>query len=315
MNTEISPYIDYDLEEILLSEGIEIGESAKIYLNEIKRIPQLTPETEKQFLNNLDDKTARTKLMEGYLKFVVMIAKEYINNGMKLIDLIQSGNLSLIKAVESFDGNISFAEHTENSVRCKIADDIDYDKNSVRIPVFTINTIERSADENGNITVKKLADVLKHTEFDARQMSAIYRFCKRQNINIISSADPYITDIEKIISAESIKITELLREDFAIINTIPLLTQDEEKQLFQNFENDKNVYFNLFIKYRRFVIIIAKDYINSKHNLYRLMGVGTIGLAKAIQSFDHIKDMKFSVFAEWIIRQEIIRQIEYDKNN
>ncbi|MDE7138031.1 MAG: hypothetical protein K2O29_06185, partial [Ruminococcus sp.] len=58
-DNKISPYIDYDLEQFLLSKGIEIDKPAKMYLNEIKRVPPLIPETEKQFLQNLDAKTTR----------------------------------------------------------------------------------------------------------------------------------------------------------------------------------------------------------------------------------------------------------------
>ena len=152
-DNKISPYTDYDPEK--LSEGMEIDERAKMYLNEIKRVPLLTPETEKQFLQNLDDKKTRTKLTHGYLRFVIAIAVEYISNDMELMDLIHSGNSGLIKAVESFNGNISFAEYAENYIRSEINSGIERNKNNVRIPIFTMNTIESSADENRNITVKK----------------------------------------------------------------------------------------------------------------------------------------------------------------
>lgn len=311
MNTEISPYIDYDLEEYLLSEGIEIDERAKMYLNEIKRVPPLTPETEKQFLQNLDDKKTRTKLTHSYLRFVIAIAVEYINNGMALMDLIHSGNFGLLKAIKSFNGNISLQEHAENSIRFKIADDIDYDKNSVRIPVFTMNTIERSADENGNITVQKLAEVLQHKNFDSRQMSAIYRFCKKQNINIIPSADPYINyDIEEILSVEGIEICGTLKEYFTEIKkTVPPLTPEMEKQFLQNLD-DKTTRIKFGESYLRFVVMIAKEYINSDNGLPYLIAFGNDGLTKAVDSFDCTQNISFSLLAEWLVRQEILKDIQ-----
>lgn len=310
MDNKISPYIDYDLEEILLSEGIETDEPIKIYLNEIKRVPPLTPETEKQFLQNLDDKKIRQKLAEGYLRFVVMIAKEYIGS-MKLIDLIQSGNLGLIKAVESFNGNISFAEYAENSIRRNIADDIDYDKKSVRIPVFTMNTIERSADENGNITIKKLAEILQHENFDSKQMSAIYRFCKRQSINIIPSADPYINyDIEEILSADGTESYETLKEYFTRIKqTVLLLTPEEEKQLLQDIDQPCNKK-RLAEGYLRSVVMIAKEYTDSHNKLINLIASGNNGLRKAGDSFDCTENISFSLLAEWLVRQEILKDIQ-----
>lgn len=107
-DNKISPYIDYDIEQLLLSDGIEIDKYVKMYLNEIKRIPPLTPETEKHLLQNLDDKKTRTKLLESYLRFVVMITRDYTDKD-KLINLVQSGNSGFLKAVESFDGNMNFA--------------------------------------------------------------------------------------------------------------------------------------------------------------------------------------------------------------
>lgn len=311
MNTEISPYIDYDLEEYLLSEGIEIDEPIKIYLNEIKRIPPLTPEIEKQFLQNLDDKKTRKKLAESYLRFVIAIAVEYINNDMNLMDLIHSGSLGLMKAIESFNGNISFAEHAENSIRRTIADDIDYDKNSVHIPVFTMNTIERSADKNGNITVQKLAEILQHKNFDSRQMSAIYRFCKRQNINIIPSADPYINyDVEEILSADGVEICGTLKEYFTEIKrTVPPLTPETEKQFLQNLD-DKTTRIKFGESYLRFVVMIAKEYTDSNNGLPYLIAFGNDGLTKAVDSFDCTQNISFSLLAEWLVRQEILKDIK-----
>ncbi len=310
-NDKISPYIDYDLEQFLLSEGIEIDEPVKIYLTEIKRVPYLTPETEKQFLQNLDDKKTRQKLAESYLRFVVIIASEYTNRD-NLLNLIQSGNLGLIKAGESFNNteNTSFAEYAEKCIRHEINTGIELNKNRVRIPVFTFNTIERSMDENRSITVKKLADVLQHTEFDARQIDSIYKFCKKDSINIIPSADPYINyDIEKILSAEGVEICETLKKYLAKIKqTVPYLTPETEKQLLRNLGKTKPKQ-QLSYGYLRFVVIIAKEYIDGKNELTDLIASGNDGLRKAVENFGCTENISFSLLAEWLVRQEILQGI------
>lgn len=267
-DNKISPYTDYDPEQFLLSEGIEIDEPAKMYLNEIKRVPPLTPETEKQFLQNLDDKKTRTKLTHSYLRFVIAIAVEYISNGMELMDLIHSGNSGLIKAAESFNGNISFAEYAENYIRSEINSEIERNKNDVRIPIFTMNTIESSADGNRNITVKKIADVLQRTEFDARQIDVIYRYCKLRKINIVSSISPYINIDQPC----------------------------NKKRLAEG--------------YLRSVVMVAREYIDNDNGLLNLTAFGNDGLRKAIESLGCTENVSFPILAEWLVRQEILKEIK-----
>lgn len=310
-DNKISPYTDYDPEQFLLSEGIEIDEPAKMYLNEIKRVPPLTPETEKQFLQNLDDKKTRTKLTHSYLRFVIAIAVEYISNGMELMDLIHSGNSGLIKAAESFNGNISFAEYAENYIRSEINSEIERNKNDVRIPIFTMNTIESSADGNRNITVKKIADVLQRTEFDARQIDVIYRYCKQRKINIVSSISPYINyDVEEILSVDGVEIGGTLKEYFTQIKqTVPLLTPEEEKQLLQDIDRTYNKK-RLAEGYLRSVVMVAREYIYSDNGLLNLTAFGNDGLRKAVESLCCTENVSFPILAEWLVRQEILKEIK-----
>ncbi|MDE6780255.1 MAG: hypothetical protein K2J40_02170 [Ruminococcus sp.] len=314
MDNKINPYIT-DVEEIFLIKGIETDENFEMYLTEIEKIvPPLTPETEKQLLQNLDDKKTRSQLASVYLRFVIAIAVEYINNGMYLMDLISAGNLGLIHATESFDNTGSFSEYAEKLIRHKISTAIECYEKPVRIPIFTTNTIERSIDENRNITVKKLAEVLKYTEFDARQMSAIYRFCKRENIKIVRSADPYINyDVKKILSAEGIEICKDLKEYFTEIKrTVPYLTPETEKQFLQKL-NDKTTRTKLSEGYLRFVVMIAKEYIDSDNSLLNLIASGNEGLRKAVESFDCTENISFALLAEWLIRQKILEEVKRDK--
>ena len=102
--------LDQDGVDISLStDGIAIDDPVKIYLKEIGRVPLLTSEEEIQLAekmssgNEKDAKKARKRLAEANLRLVVSIAKKYVGRGMSFLDLIQEGNMGLIKAVEKFD--------------------------------------------------------------------------------------------------------------------------------------------------------------------------------------------------------------------
>ena len=94
-----------DLEMALSTEGIAIDDPVKIYLKEIGRVPLLTPEEEIELAQRMTtgDPYARKRLSEANLRLVVSIAKKYVGRGMQFLDLIQEGNLGLIKAVEKCD--------------------------------------------------------------------------------------------------------------------------------------------------------------------------------------------------------------------
>ena len=87
------------------SEGIAIDDPVKVYLKEIGRVPLLTPEEEVDLAVRITngDEAAKKRLSEANLRLVVSIAKRYLGRGMQFLDLIQEGNLGLIKAVEKFD--------------------------------------------------------------------------------------------------------------------------------------------------------------------------------------------------------------------
>ena len=94
-----------DLENALNTDGIAIDDPVKVYLKEIGRVPLLTPEEEINLALRINDgdEAAKKRLSEANLRLVVSIAKRYLGRGMQFLDLIQEGNLGLIKAVEKFD--------------------------------------------------------------------------------------------------------------------------------------------------------------------------------------------------------------------
>ena len=96
---------DKDDDALLSVDGISIDDPVKVYLKEIGRVPLLTPEEEIELAERMaqGDPYARKRLSEANLRLVVSIAKRYVGRGMQFLDLIQEGNLGLIKAVEKFD--------------------------------------------------------------------------------------------------------------------------------------------------------------------------------------------------------------------
>ena len=99
-----------DVESALSTEGIAIDDPVKVYLKEIGRVPLLSPEEEIDLAIRISngDEAAKKRLSEANLRLVVSIAKRYLGRGMQFLDLIQEGNLGLIKAVEKFDYSKGF---------------------------------------------------------------------------------------------------------------------------------------------------------------------------------------------------------------
>ncbi|MBO6109102.1 MAG: RNA polymerase subunit sigma-70, partial [Eubacterium sp.] len=91
--------------ELAVPEGISIEDPVRMYLKEIGKVPLLTAEEEKDLAMKMEegDEEAKKRLAEANLRLVVSIAKRYVGRGMLFLDLIQEGNLGLIKAVEKFD--------------------------------------------------------------------------------------------------------------------------------------------------------------------------------------------------------------------
>ncbi|PWM39139.1 MAG: RNA polymerase sigma factor RpoD, partial [Clostridiales bacterium] len=133
-----------DLESSLSAEGINIDDPVKVYLKEIGRVPLLTPEEEIDLATRMaaGDPYARKRLSEANLRLVVSIAKRYVGRGMQFLDLIQEGNLGLIKAVEKFDHTKGFKFSTYATwwIRQAITRAIADQARTIRIPVHMVET-------------------------------------------------------------------------------------------------------------------------------------------------------------------------------
>lgn len=146
-----------DLDLALSTEGITIDDPVKIYLKEIGRVPLLSAEEEIELAmrKSQGDQFARKRLSEANLRLVVSIAKRYVGRGMQFLDLIQEGNMGLIKAVEKFDyrKGYKFSTYATWWIRQAITRAIADQARTIRIPVHMVETITK---------VKKVSSQLLH---------------------------------------------------------------------------------------------------------------------------------------------------------
>ncbi len=135
------------MEKILSQEGLAIDDPVRMYLKDIGKIPLLTPEREAYLAEriSLGDKEAKDELTEANLRLVVNIAKRHVGKGMYFLDLIQEGNLGLMKAVEKFDYSKGFKFSTYATwwIRQAITRAIADQARTIRIPVHMVETIHK----------------------------------------------------------------------------------------------------------------------------------------------------------------------------
>ena len=140
---------EVDLEKIDLSvpDGISIEDPVRMYLKEIGKVPLLSAEEEIELAKRMEegDLEAKKKLSEANLRLVVSIAKRYVGRGMLFLDLIQEGNLGLIKAVEKFDyrKGYKFSTYATWWIRQAITRAIADQARTIRIPVHMVETINK----------------------------------------------------------------------------------------------------------------------------------------------------------------------------
>ena len=173
-----------DIDRVLEMEGLAIDDPVRAYLKEIGSIPLLDTETELELAKRMvdGDREARDELVKANLRLVVSIAKRYVGKGMFFLDLIQEGNLGLMKAVEKFDYNKGYKLSTYATwwIRQAITRAIADQARTIRIPVHMVETIHRLSrtqrellQENGrepteeeiaekmNMPVEKIREIMK----------------------------------------------------------------------------------------------------------------------------------------------------------
>ena len=146
---DLSEEEEIDMENIDLSvpEGISIEDPVRMYLKEIGKVPLLSAEEEIKLAQRMEegDEDAKKRLAEANLRLVVSIAKRYVGRGMLFLDLIQEGNLGLIKAVEKFDyrKGYKFSTYATWWIRQAITRAIADQARTIRIPVHMVETINK----------------------------------------------------------------------------------------------------------------------------------------------------------------------------
>src|SRR5574344_1304304 len=141
------------------SEEITVDDSVRMYLKEIGKIPLLSADKERDLAQRMmtGDDDAKDLLVESNLRLVVSIAKKYMNRGLSLLDLIQEGNIGLIKAVDKFDytKGFKFSTYATWWIRQAITRAIADQGRTIRIPVHMVETINK---------VKKTSNMLLHRD-------------------------------------------------------------------------------------------------------------------------------------------------------
>ncbi|MDF2854404.1 MAG: polymerase sigma factor RpoD [Neobacillus sp.] len=138
---------EFDLNDLSVPPGVKINDPVRMYLKEIGRVDLLSGEEEIRLANRIEegDEEAKRRLAEANLRLVVSIAKRYVGRGMLFLDLIQEGNMGLIKAVEKFDyrKGFKFSTYATWWIRQAITRAIADQARTIRIPVHMVETINK----------------------------------------------------------------------------------------------------------------------------------------------------------------------------
>ena len=139
--------VELDKIDLSVPEGVSIEDPVRMYLKEIGKVPLLSAEEEIELAKKMEqgDENAKKRLAEANLRLVVSIAKRYVGRGMLFLDLIQEGNLGLIKAVEKFDyrKGYKFSTYATWWIRQAITRAIADQARTIRIPVHMVETINK----------------------------------------------------------------------------------------------------------------------------------------------------------------------------
>ncbi|MBR6807509.1 MAG: RNA polymerase sigma factor RpoD [Clostridia bacterium] len=145
-----------DMEALLSNEGLAVDDPVRMYLKDIGRVPLLSSEKEVELAQRLleGDEEAKKILVEANLRLVVSIAKRYVGKGLYFLDLIQEGNLGLMKAVDKFDytKGFKFSTYATWWIRQAITRSIADQARTIRIPVHMVETIHRVTRASRQLT-------------------------------------------------------------------------------------------------------------------------------------------------------------------
>lgn len=182
------------------TDDISTKSALQLYLNEIHKIPLLTPEEEKILVNKVakGEKDAREKLIKSNLRLVVSIAKNYVKRGLSFLDLIEEGNIGLIKAVEAFkpEEGCKFSTYATWWIRQSITRALSNTAKTIRIPNYMLERISRLKNVSAGLTLRlerkpDIDEIAKEMDITADKIATIENALKPANVysEEVSSSD------------------------------------------------------------------------------------------------------------------------------
>lgn len=239
------------VEELTLSKDVKINDPVRMYLKEIGRINLLTSDEEFEYAKRAEegDEEAKRMLAESNLRLVVSIAKRYVGRGMLFLDLIQEGNIGLMKAVDKFDPTkgYKFSTYATWWIRQAITRAIADQARTIRVPVHMVETINKLArvqrqltqELNREPTDDEIAKKLGITIEKVREVYKISQDPVSLETPIGEEDDSHLGDFikdERTMGPEEFATIEMLKEELQ--GVLGTLTDREEKVLRLRFGLD-----------------------------------------------------------------------------
>ena len=242
---------DIEVEDLTLSKDVKINDPVRMYLKEIGRINLLTSDEEFEYAKRAaeGDEEAKRMLAESNLRLVVSIAKRYVGRGMLFLDLIQEGNIGLMKAVDKFDATkgYKFSTYATWWIRQAITRAIADQARTIRVPVHMVETINKLArvqrqltqELNREPTDEEIAKKLGVSIDKVREVYKISQDPVSLETPIGEEDDSHLGDFikdERTMGPEEYATVEMLKEE--LNGVLSTLTEREEKVLRLRFGLD-----------------------------------------------------------------------------
>ena len=242
---------DMSVENLTLTKDVKINDPVRMYLKEIGRINLLTSDEEFEYAKRAEagDEEAKRLLAESNLRLVVSIAKRYVGRGMLFLDLIQEGNIGLMKAVDKFDPTkgYKFSTYATWWIRQAITRAIADQARTIRVPVHMVETINKLArvqrkltqELNREPTDEEIAKKLGITVEKVREVYKISQDPVSLETPIGEEDDSHLGDFikdERTMGPEEYATVEMLKEELR--GVLQTLTEREEKVLRLRFGLD-----------------------------------------------------------------------------
>ncbi len=242
---------DEDDEDIEMPDGVAIDDPVRMYLKEIGKVDLLTKEEEVALAKRIEqgEESARRELAEANLRLVVSIAKKYVGRGLSFLDLIQEGNLGLLKAVEKFDytKGYKFSTYATWWIRQAVTRAIADQARTIRIPVHMVETINKMSRIERQLvqelgrepTAEEIAEQMDIDEEKVREIRKISQDPVSLETPIGEEEDSNLGDFiedEEALAPDEAASFELLKEQLEEV--LDSLTPREEKVLRLRFGLD-----------------------------------------------------------------------------